>query len=132
MIVLDTHVLLWFDGGDVKLGPNTRSIIADGIARGEVVVSAISVWEVGMLVDKGSVNLHLSLSSWRREIFEQGLIEVPVSGDIAERAATLRNLHGDPADRIIFATALGGHRLVTADRQILNWRGELNRVCATD
>jgi len=69
---------------------------------------------------------------WRREQIDQGIAEIPVDGDIGIRAADLRGFHGDPADRIIVATALGGHRLATADRRILEWSGELNCLPATD
>ncbi len=69
---------------------------------------------------------------WRQEQLSQGVIEVPVDGDIGIRAAHLRGLQSDPADRIIVATALDGHRPATADRRILEWPGPLNRLPATD
>ena len=55
----------------------------------------------------------------------QGLIEIPVDGEIGIRANALTDFHADPADRIIVATAMNGHQLVTADRRILNWPGGL-------
>lgn len=61
---------------------------------------------------------------------EQGMSEIPVDGPIAARAGLLPALHGDPGDRLIVATALGGHQLVTADKRILRWQGELARVGA--
>ncbi len=95
-------------------------------------MSAISIWEIGVLIDKQRIDLRLGLGGWRETLNSQGLIELPVSGYIAERAATLQNIHGDPADRIIIATALEHHALVTADRRILNCEGELDRTRATD
>ena len=56
---------------------------------------------------------------------EQGLIEIPVDGEIGIRANALQDFHPDPADRIIVATALNGRRLVTADERILDWSGDL-------
>ena len=85
-----------------------------------------------MLKEKGRLRFPEDIAMWRREQIEQGIAELPVDGEIGIRAAALRAFHGDPADRIIVATALGGHRLVTADRRILEWPGELNRLCATD
>ncbi len=41
-------------------------------------------------------------------------------------------MHGDPADRLIVATALGGHQLLTADQRILNWPGPLSRLDARE
>ena len=54
-----------------------------------------------------------------------------MDGEIGIRANGLKNFHADPADRIIVATALYGHRLVTADRRILDWPGDLYRLDAT-
>lgn len=57
-----------------------------------------------------------------------GIVEMPVSGEIAIAAVNLGNLHGDPADRFIVATAMAhGATLVTADKAILKWRGTLAR-----
>ena len=61
----------------------------------------------------------------------QGIVEISVDGEIGIRANGLKNFHADPADRIIVATALYGHRLVTADRRILDWPGDLYRLDAT-
>ena len=85
-----------------------------------------------MQIRKGRLDLLVDLDTWRRNLLDQGLIETPVDGGIASRAGLLADLHGDPADRIIVATALEGHQLVTADRQILDWPGPLNRLSATD
>ncbi len=132
MILLDTHALLWFDRGDERLGPRTRNLIDEGLRLGEVAISTISIWEIGMLISKGRVRLDLDLIVWRSILRDQGLIEVSVTADIAERAATLQGMHGDPADRIIVATAQEDNQLVTADRHILEWRGDLYRVSATE
>lgn len=58
-------------------------------------------------------------------------MEIPVDGDIGIRAVSLPDLHSDPADRLIVATALDGHRLVTADQRMLAWPGRLDRLTAT-
>ncbi len=83
-----------------------------------------------MLQDKGRINLRRDIDSWRRHLFEDGLIEIPVDGEIGIRANRLLNFHPDLADRIIVATALEGHRLVTADARILVWSGNLDRLDA--
>jgi len=132
LIVLDTHALLWFERGDPKLGPKAHQIILEGLQAGEIAISALSVWEIGMLVQKRRIRLGRELTSWRQVFRDRGLIEIPASGDIADRAARLPNMHGDPADRIITATAQTLGRLVTADRHILYWSGDLDRVDATE
>ena len=83
-----------------------------------------------MRVQKGQLDFRLDLTAWRRDLMRQGLVEVPVNGEIAVSASLLRHIHGDPADRIIVATALEGHTLVTGDRSILDWSGDLSRLDA--
>ena len=130
MILLDTHVLIWLRLGDRRLGQQARGTCERALQDGDATVSAISFWEVGMQVRKGRLKLLVDLNAWRRNLLDQGLIETPVDGGIASRAGLITDMHGDPADRIIVATALRGHQLVTADRQILDWPGPLNRLPA--
>lgn len=131
MIVLDTHVLLWHEHGDPRLGSRARLAVEGALRTGEASVSAISFWEVGMRIRKGRLDFRIDPTTWRRDLLDQGLIEIPVDGRIASRAASITGMHGDPADRMIVATALEGHQLLTADRQILDWPGPLNRLPAT-
>ncbi len=85
-----------------------------------------------MLNSKGRISLAEDVFIWRRRQLEQGMIEIAVDGEIGVRAASLDRFHPDPADRIIVASALSGHRLVTADSGILGWTGPLNRLSAVD
>ena len=132
MIVLDTHVLIWHEHGDRRFGPRARQAFESALKTGGAAVSAISFWEVGMQIRKGRLGFRLDPDAWRRDLRNQGLIEIPVDGGIASRAGLLADMHGDPADRIIVATALEGHQLVTADRQILDWPGRLHRLPASN
>ena len=79
---------------------------------------------------KSRIELPTDARTFREMLLNSGLNEIPVDGAIGVRAGLLPDLHGDPADRIIVATALEGHRLVTADRRILGWGGRLERVDA--
>ena len=85
-----------------------------------------------MRVHKGRLDLGLDLDAWRRDLLDQGVIEITVDGRIAVRAGFLPDVHGDPADRIIIATALEGHRLMTADQRILDWPGSISRLDARE
>ena len=125
MILLDTHAALWLRAGDAKLGPVARAEIERAWQTEEVAMSAISFWEMAMLREKGRIGYPDDVSRWRVEQLGQGLIEIPVDGEIGIRANALADFHADPADRIIVATAMNGHQLVTADRRILDWPGEL-------
>ena len=132
MILLDTHVLLWHEQGDRRLGVKTRQAVERVLQERRAAVSSISFWEIGMRIQKGRLELLLDLDAWRRELLDQGLIEIPVDGAIAARAGLLVDMHGDPADCLIVATALQGHQLLTADRRILDWSGQLSRLDATE
>lgn len=111
MILLDTHVLLWMESGNERLGANARQAIDRAWEVGEAAVSAISFWEVAMLESKGRLELKLYFHSWRRDLLQRGLVEVAVDGGTALRAGQLAGIHGDPADRLIIATALAGYQL---------------------
>ena len=127
MILLDTHVLLWSRFGSPQIGAKCRRTIEQALEKADLAVSAFSFWEIAMLQSKGRMSLLQDIGSWRRSLFENGLVEIPVDGEIGIRSYALPNFHGDPADRIIVATALDGHLLLTADDRILEWRGHLNR-----
>ena len=132
MILLDTHVLLWQERGDRRLGLQARRTFERVLQIGDAAVSAMSLWEVGMLIRKGRLDFRLDLYAWHQDLLDQGLVEIAVDGRIAARAGLLPDMHGDPADRLIVATALvGDHQLVTADRRILAWAGPLRRLDAT-
>lgn len=128
MIVLDTHALLWMDRNDPALGRAARRLIEDAWRAGQVAVSAISFWETAMLVQRGRIVLPLPATEWRSELLQAGLREIALDGRIGILASQLENIHRDPADRFIIATALQNQAtLVTADENVLAWPSELLR-----
>lgn len=131
MILLDTHVLVWLDAGDSRLGKRALESIDTALGSGELYVSAISFWEVAMLVNKGRIDMTLEIDVWRGMLLDNGLVEVPMTGKIGIRSAALSGFHGDPADRMIVATAIStGAVLCTADEKILAWQQKLIRLDA--
>lgn len=129
MILLDTHVLLEVTGNQepTHFGPAAVSAVDEAWHRHEVAVSAISFWEIGLLVEKERIHLSNSVGNIRETLLGRGVQEIPMDGTIAMHAAALEDFHRDPADRIIVATAvLAGHRLLTRDRKILDWSGPLD------
>ena len=106
-------------------------MIERAIEENDAAVSAISFWEVAMRVQKRQIHLLFDVAAWRRDLVSRGLNEIPVDGGIAVRAGLLPDMHGDPADRLIVATALEGHQLLTADLRLLQWSGPLNRLDAS-
>ena len=132
MTLLDTQVLVWLALNDRRLGIQTRDVIDIAWGESEAAVSAISFWELAMLHEKRRLNLLSDVTTLRYMLLRDGLVEIPVDGAIGIRANELTDFHADPADRLIVATALGGHRLVTADRRILDWSGNLDRLDAAE
>ena len=128
MIVLDTHVLVWADSDDRKLGRKARALIDQAWAIGKVAVPAIAFWEAGLLQARRRLDLPMSVREWRDAVLAAGAIELPLDGAIAVRALDLSGLHDDPADRFIVATALvHGAALMTADERLLDWRHAMER-----
>jgi PIN domain nuclease of toxin-antitoxin system len=132
LILLDTHALLWLDSGDRRLGSKARRATERALAAGDLAVSAITFWEVAMLILRRRISLAAPPTAWRSELLASGLVEIGVSGEIGIMAASLDDLPGDPADRLIAATAaLNQATLLTADRDLLGWSGHLARQDAS-
>lgn len=122
MILLDTHSLIWFLERNLKLGTQTTRLIQQGFDQQQVTISAISFWEIEMLKNKQRVILSDNTLILRNELLGCGLTEIPITGEIGILANQL-DLHPDPADRLIVATALTNHlTLITADGKILDWQ----------
>ena len=132
MLLLDTQALIWSRFGDPRLGGKARARIERAVLEGEAAVSAMTFWEVAMLIGKGRLRLLTDIHSWRAALLRDGLNEIPVDGEIGIRANRIADFHADPADRIIVATALEGHELVTSDGRILDWPGSLSRLDARE
>lgn len=65
MVVLDTHVLVWWVSGSDELSAGAKKAINKTLGEGsEVIVSAISAWEVSMLIEKGRLVLSMDVGSW--------------------------------------------------------------------
>lgn len=132
MILLDTQTLGWHDQADRRLGPRTRAMIERHWRQREVAVSALSFWEITMNRDAREFRRIPDIRAWRNDLLKDGLIEIPVDGEIAILAGRITGMHGDPGDRIIVATAFRAETLVTSDERIMRWGGQLDRVYAYD
>lgn len=121
MIVLDTHVLVWWVSGIRPIPTRARRALRAAMTKGAIHVSSISAWEVAMLVARGRLELTMDVEDWLAHCESLASLHfVPVDNRIAVRSTSLPgSLHPDPADRIIVATALTlGARLVTGDRRL--------------
>jgi PIN domain nuclease of toxin-antitoxin system len=124
-LLLDTHIALWLDSGDLRLASATRLLIDQcWQAGGTIALSAVSVWEIALLVDTGRVELDLPLEDWlTRFLWRPGIAAVPLTHAAAARAYRLHHLeHRDPADRLLAATAIElSCALVTYDERLLHF-----------
>lgn len=133
MILLDTNALLWLTAGNERLGPIARAAIEGAIDQSTASFSAISVWEVAMLVRKGRYTLGQSVAAWRSDLLDVGLAETPLDGLTAALAGSYSTIHEDPADRFIAATAFRmGAKLVTSDQRLISWAHILAGSSALD
>lgn len=123
MILLDTHVLIWFADGDTRLGVAARDMVGAAIGSGEAIFAAISMWEIGMLVARGHVTLTMPTDAWIERLEDVGVVIGNMTRHIALDAGSMpREIHGDPCDRIIMATARNLKcPLLTADGRLLEY-----------
>ena len=122
MIVLDTHVLIWWATGDAQLSAKARhAIAAQQRSSGHILVSAITAWEIAMLIERDRIVLTMDVDEWLAAVqgFD-GVRMVPVSPRVAVQSVRLPGtFHKDPADRMIVALAREMNApLLTADTKI--------------
>ena len=121
-LLLDTHVALWLDSGDERLRASTRALI-DGCwqSGGAIFLSAVTAWEIALLVDTRRIDLDIPVEAWIRRFLERPGIEAVLLGhQAASRSYQFHHLeHRDPADRLLIATAIElACPLVTYDERI--------------
>jgi len=123
--LLDTHIWLWYAEGDGGQLTSARVSRLDDVRQAEGLwVSAISVWELGVLVAKGRVQLSIPLRDWvDQALATPGIYFAPLDVLAAVECTLLPGeAHGDPADRFLIATArTQGRILATRDRHILQY-----------
>lgn len=127
MIVLDTHVLVWWVNGGIDLSTPAKAAIEKETAddSGIILVSSISAWEIALLVQKGRLTLTTNVDDWLATVREIDSVRfVPVDNDVAVQSTRLPGeFHPDPADRMIVALARHvSSPLVTADSKIRAYR----------
>lgn len=126
-LLLDTHTWVWLNNGSDELSNKIIQKIDTAADQGKVFISAISVWEIATLAAKKRLVLRTSLKEWVDEALSQvGVDLVPLSPDISIESSVLPNgFHGDPADRLIVATArIKRMILLTRDSKILSYAKE--------
>ena len=121
MIVLDTHVLLWWLSGTPQLSPAAGHAVAEAASADRVIASTISVLEIATAARRGRLQLSMPVAQWLADVRQLPELRfAPVTAEIAELAGSFADeIHGDPADRLIAATAIAlACPLVTADKKL--------------
>lgn len=114
-LLLDTHVWLWWQSGDTRLGAQTRRVLQNA---SEVRFSAASAWEIAIKTSIGKLTLP-SDADIAAELSFSGFLSLPVELAHADDVRGLPTHHGDPFDRMLVSQArVEGLTLVTADRQL--------------
>lgn len=124
LVLLDTHAWVWLLNGSERLGPKAKKAIQRSLADEAVLISAISPWEVAMLVAKGRLVLDRDVGEWVQTALSlPGFRLEPISAEVAVASTRLPGvIHSDPADRMIAATARHlGSTLITADQLLLDY-----------
>lgn len=124
MIVLDTHALLWWALDPAQLSPLAREL-CERMERDGGFASAISIWELGRKIERGKLDLGMSIADFVRRLHVSNVVElVPADASIWLRTVALPWAHRDPADRVIVATALEkGLPLLSKDELIRSYEG---------
>ena len=114
-LLLDTHVWLWWQAGDSRLGARTRQLVQ---RASEVRFSVVSAWEIAIKCAIGKLTLPAD-ANIAAELAHSGFLPLPVELAHAEDVRHLPLLHHDPFDRLLVSQArVEGLTLVTADAQL--------------
>jgi|694.fasta_scaffold57239_2 PIN domain nuclease of toxin-antitoxin system len=123
MLLLDTHALVWLASDQTQLTDLGKTLIQR--ASGRLFLSAISSLEIALLVKRNRLELPLPPQQFVADSIRQhGITEIPVDSTIAMAAAALPDIHSDPFDRILAATALlHGLQLLSKDSVLRQYPG---------
>lgn len=126
-LLLDTHVLIWLLEDSTRISDAVYTKVQQAADEDQLLVSAITPWEIAFLTAKGKLTLRRDVSEWLDAALAlPGIRLEPLSPAITAASTRLPGeIHADPADRILVATARHTDAvLVTADQQILNYASQ--------
>lgn len=132
MVLLDTHAWIWWLTGSGRLAREERMGLSEAAGLRQLAISAISLWEAHMLHARGRIELQVPFPQWLVEASDPEVVQVvPLDAEVILALDELPGrFHGDPADRLIAATARSrGMALATWDKALRRSRAiEIWRV----
>lgn len=126
-LLLDTHILVWLLQDSDRISGAVHPVLQQAADEEQLFVSAITPWEIAILTAKGRLRLNRDVGEWiDAALALPGILLQPLSPAIAVASTRLPGqIHPDPADRILLATARHlDATLVTADRRLLNYAAQ--------
>ena len=123
-ILIDTHILIWMITANDTLSKEAFAVIEQAVPERRMLLSAISLWEITMLVQKKRLEFSMPIRMWlERALTTPGLALAPLSPEVLIESCLLPGeVHADPADQMILATArIENAILITRDRNIIKY-----------
>jgi PIN domain nuclease of toxin-antitoxin system len=118
MLLFDTHALVWLASTPKNLSARARHAIQQH--SDELYVSSISALEIAILVKRNRLSLPVAVEEFvDRALRQHGILEIPLDRQIAIASTRLPDIHNDPFDRIIIATALLNGMSILSKDQII-------------
>ena len=123
MILLDTHTFVWLASDPGQLSGPARTAIRAHPAS--LHISVVSAWEISLLVKRGRLSLPLPPEEYvARAMAHHGLIELPLTRQVAQAAVLLPDIHNDPFDRVLISECMArGLSLISRDAVIHRYAG---------
>ncbi len=125
MFILDTHTWVWLLNGEDKLKKSGfLPTIEKASKTSDLCISAISLWETAMLIQRGRIIVSENTNDWfKQALSAPGISVVPITSEIAIESTSLPgDFHGDPADQLIVASGrIHDATLVTFDEKIIKY-----------
>lgn len=134
-IILDTHIWFWVLNKPDNLSETVITKINSAVREKQVLIAAISLWEISLLAYKKRIFFKEGVTTWlKKALSHPGIMLCPLTVDIAAQSYAIPGtFHGDPADRMIVATSKIEHAtLFTRDENILRYakNGHIKAIAA--
>jgi len=117
MYLLDTHAVIWYFEDSQKFPQKTVGLVDN--PENSVFISSVSLWEIAIKMNLGKLELKTSFDELLDAVSTSDFEILQIEDDYLKRLSTLPNIHKDPFDRLIIASAIAEDlAIVTADENI--------------